>query len=195
MDLIISWNCFSKFNEIDRNNERAENKEIRKNQDFVQNLRRIAFAHQYEIISKFRAIFIQNIKKSLRNYCTIFVKIISIGNPNHVFLNSPIKRFTNLPKVDKLNWTRGLISLRERKYKNVHKQFTDLKGLQRNFKPWNLYLTKSPKSLFKKNSRGNIRLKNNFVVYYLNGKSFLDKQIFKHNKVRENRCGPTFFIT
>ena len=87
LDSFISWNCFSKFNEIGRNNEiarnneRAENNEIRKNQDFVQNLREIAFAHQCEIISKLCAILICNVRKSLRNYCTIFVKKISIGYP------------------------------------------------------------------------------------------------------------------
>ena len=69
LDSFIFWNCFSKFNEIGRNNEiglnneigqnneigrnnniarnneRAEKNEIRKNQDFVPNLREIAFAH------------------------------------------------------------------------------------------------------------------------------------------------------
>ena len=47
---------------------------MRKNQDFLHNLREGAFAHQCEIISKFRATFTRNVKKSLRNYCTIFVQ-------------------------------------------------------------------------------------------------------------------------
>ena len=42
----ISWNCFSKFNEIAQNNEIAKNNEIA-----------------------------QNVKKSLRNNCTIFLQL------------------------------------------------------------------------------------------------------------------------
>ena len=57
-DSFISWNCFSKFNEIARNNEVARNNEIAgitkcKNQDFLYELREIAFAHQCEMISNF----------------------------------------------------------------------------------------------------------------------------------------------
>ena len=52
-------------NEIAQKNERLENNEIRKNQDFVKNLRKIAFEHQCEIESNFRAIYTRNVRKSL----------------------------------------------------------------------------------------------------------------------------------
>ena len=49
---------------------------MRKNKDFLHNLREIAFAHYCEIISKFRAIFTRNVK----NLCAIIARF-SIGNP------------------------------------------------------------------------------------------------------------------
>ena len=70
---LISRNCFSKFNKIAQNketgrkNEIAVNNEILKNHDFLHNLCEIAFAHQCEKMSKFRAIFTRNERKSLRN--------------------------------------------------------------------------------------------------------------------------------
>ena len=41
----------------------------------------IAIADQCEFFSKFRAISARNVRKSLRNCCTIFVKKVLIGNP------------------------------------------------------------------------------------------------------------------
>ena len=60
-----------------RNNEIAGNNEIRKYQDFLQNLREIVFAHQCAKTSNFRAIFTRNVRKLLRNFCKIFVQKIS----------------------------------------------------------------------------------------------------------------------
>ena len=60
---------------------------MRKTQNFRNNLQEIAFAHQCEIISKFRAIFTRNVRKSLRNYCTTFVQKISFGNPSYNMIN------------------------------------------------------------------------------------------------------------
>ena len=68
-------------NKITRNNEIAGNNEIRKYQDFLQNLLEIAVPHQCTKTSKFRAIFTRNVRKSLRNFCMIFVQKISTGNP------------------------------------------------------------------------------------------------------------------
>ena len=87
---LISWNCFSKFNiiaqnkETGRKNEIAVNNEILKNHDFLHNVCEIAFAHQCEIMSKFRAIFTRNEGNLcvIANYCMILVQKISIGNPN-----------------------------------------------------------------------------------------------------------------
>ena len=45
-----------------------------KKQDFLHNLRQIAFAHQCEIISKFRAIFNWKVKNSMHNNCSISVQ-------------------------------------------------------------------------------------------------------------------------
>ena len=70
----------SRNNETARNNEIAGYNEIRKYQDFLQNLREIAFAHQCAKTSKFRAIFTRNGRKSLRNFCTIFVQKMLTGN-------------------------------------------------------------------------------------------------------------------
>ena len=53
---------------------------MRKNQDFLHNWEKIAIAHQCKMLSKFRAISTRNVRKSLRNCCTIFVQKISIGN-------------------------------------------------------------------------------------------------------------------
>ena len=47
-----------------------------------------------------------------------------------IFNNIIINRFINLPKVDRLNWTRGLISLKEGKYKKDLRAFYCLKGWQ-----------------------------------------------------------------
>ena len=55
---------------------------MRKNQDFLHNLRKIAFAHQCKIISKCCAMFTQNVKQSLHKQCMIFMQKISLGNPN-----------------------------------------------------------------------------------------------------------------
>ena len=105
LDSFISWNCFSKFNEIGRNNEiarnneRAENNEIRKNQDFVQNWREIAFAHQCEIIIEISLNFYSKRKQILRNYCTIFVQIISIGNSNTRAQRDGLKRVKKKSKL------------------------------------------------------------------------------------------------
>ena len=64
-------------NKIARNNEIAGNNEVHKWQDFLQNLREIVFAHQCAKTSNFRAIFTRNVRKSLRNFCKIFVQKIS----------------------------------------------------------------------------------------------------------------------
>ena len=61
-------------NEIARNNEIGGNSEMRKFQDFLQNLHDIAFAHQCAKTSKFRAIFTRNVRKSLHNFCTTFLQ-------------------------------------------------------------------------------------------------------------------------
>ena len=46
---------------------------MRKNQDFLHNFRKIAFAHQCKIISKCCAIFTQNVKKSYQLHLLIEV--------------------------------------------------------------------------------------------------------------------------
>jgi len=57
-------------------------KEIRKYQDFLQNLREIAFALQCAKTSKFHAIFTRNVSKSLHNFCMIFMQKMLTGNLN-----------------------------------------------------------------------------------------------------------------
>ena len=75
--------CYDKHVLNKRDNEIARNNEMRKYQDFLQNLRKIAFAHQSSKSSKFRAL---STRKSLSNFCTIFVQKISPGNPSHSIL-------------------------------------------------------------------------------------------------------------
>ena len=65
-----------------RKKQNSRNNEMCKNKDFLHNLCEIAFAHQCKILSKFCAIFTQNGRKFLRNYCTIFVLKFGIGNQN-----------------------------------------------------------------------------------------------------------------
>ena len=48
------------------------NNEMHKNQDFLYNVREIAFANQCEIISKFNVIFTLKVNKSLSDYGTTF---------------------------------------------------------------------------------------------------------------------------
>ena len=83
-DSFFSWNCFRNFTKLIEITKKEKYTKYKKHQDIVQNLHEIAFAHPYEIISNFRAIFTQNVSKSFCNYCTIFVQIISIGNPSYI---------------------------------------------------------------------------------------------------------------
>ena len=68
--------CYDKYvlkirnNEMARNNETAGKNEIRKYQDFLQNLCEVSFAQQAQKTSKFRAIFTRNVRKPLRKFCT-----------------------------------------------------------------------------------------------------------------------------
>ena len=65
--------CYDKYvlkirnKEMARNNETAGKNEIRKYQDFLQNLCEVSFAQK---TSKFRAIFTRNVRKPLRKFCT-----------------------------------------------------------------------------------------------------------------------------
>ena len=68
---------------------------MRKNQNFLYNLREIAFAHPCKIISKFRAIFIRNVRKS---FGTIFFGKKWIGNPIHYAKGHILKKFYSFIK-------------------------------------------------------------------------------------------------
>ena len=74
---------------------------MRKYQDFLLNLHKIDFAHQFEKkTSKFCAIFTQNVSKSLGNFCMIFVQKISTENPSQNLRKvEPLSQYLNFPST------------------------------------------------------------------------------------------------